>query len=774
MRVDRRGRTVAWVAAVGILHGFPGVGWAQEAAPPTYVDEVAEALHEVARENWASIDESVVRYTALIRQRIAAGLRTPLKDRTLYRNELAVRAFWDRDYDALVQVLGTRSQYPGRDIAVAEGSLDWLDDLAFDQPFEPGGDRLFFGLGDPDEENFGPDDEDFWIAHPLAPGADSLYRFESGDTLTIRLPDGRSLQTVKLDVLPRRADSHRITGSLWIEPESGALVRAVYRLSQTFDAIRDVPELAEEEASGEFRYVPGFLKPWTFDMTMVAIDYGFWNFEVWLPRAMRVEGEAAAGILKFPVSMDVSYRVESVTTESDLAEAAAREPSPAEALRTRKFASRAEAMEFLAGLMTDEDGTRYQPLADVSRTSGGRTSRYLVPEDRSRLETSPHLPPPIWEDEVGFVSDEELGEYVATLAALPAPPVDGIPWAANWGWNRPGLLRYNKVEGPAVGGRFQARTDAGFLGPVDIRAEGFFGFADLQPKARLDLEWASVRRRVTLGGFREVRPVNPRGRHLGLGNSLNALLFGRDFGEYFLATGVDLRWRPPEVARQSFEVRLYGARHHELGNKVGFALFHAFDGDWSFPPNVAAQGVEEAGGELWLAPWWGSDPLLPQFGLELYAHGGAWRLARPGEGIDDDAFVRASAILRLAVPLAAGRWRIAAEAGGGTTWGTAPVQRSWFLGGPATLRGYPGSVTAGSSFTRGRLEVARVYSVGTFSVFGDVGWAGVREDWVADDLLYGVGVGGSLLDGLVRMDLSYGFDDPLGQFRLDLYLDAIL
>jgi hypothetical protein len=309
---------------------------------------------------------------------------------------------------------------------------------------------------------------------------------------------------------------------------------------------------------------------------------------------------------------------------------------------------------------------------------------------------------------------------------------------------------------------------------MDVRAEGFFGFADLEPKARLDLEWASVRRRITLGGYRELRPVNPRGRHLGVGNSLNAFLFGRDFGEYFLATGADLRWRPPEAARQSFEVRLYGERHHQTSNKVEFAVFHAFDGDWSFPPNVEAENVEEAGGEVWLAPWWGSDPLLPQVGLEFYAHGGAWRLPRATEGVTEDAFIRASAILRLAVPLASGRWRVAAEAGGGTTWGTAPVQRSWFLGGPASLRGYPGSVTAGSTFTRGRLEVARVFSVGTLSAFGDVGWAGVREDWVADDLLYGVGVGGSVLDGLIRMDLSYGFDDPLGQFRLDLYLDAIL
>ena len=259
-----------------------------------FVDPVAGILFEAAQTNWASVDESVVRYTALIQQRIAAAIRTPLKDRIIYRNETAVRAFWDQDHDAVVQVLGTHSQYPGRSIAVREGDLDWLDDLPFDEPFEPGGERLLLGLGDQDEW----EDNDLWIAHPLAHGADSLYRYESGDTLTLSLPDGRRLQTIQLDVLPREADSRRITGTLWIEPESGALVRAVYRLSRQFDAVRDVAELQEEEERGSFRYVPGLFKPWTFDLTMVAVDYSLWNFEVWLLRSMRMEGEVGAGILK--------------------------------------------------------------------------------------------------------------------------------------------------------------------------------------------------------------------------------------------------------------------------------------------------------------------------------------------------------------------------------------------------------------------------------------------------------------------------------------------
>ena len=109
------------------------------------------------------------------------------------------------------------------------------------------------------------------------------------------------------------------------------------------------------------------------------------------------------------------------------------------------------------------------------------------------------------------------------------------------------------------------------------------------------------------------------------------------------------------------------------------------------------------------------------------------------------------------------------------TWGDAPVQRQWFLGAAGALRGYPASTAAGPSFTRGRLEVARTFDgIGSLSVFGDAAWAGLRSDFDADDFLYGVGIGGSLLDGLFRMDLSHGLTGPQKQFRIDLYLDAIL
>ena len=148
----------------------------------------------------------------------------------------------------------------------------------------------------------------------------------------------------------------------------------------------------------------------------------------------------------------------------------------------------------------------------------------------------------------------------------------------------------------------------------------------------------------------------------------------------------------------------------------------------------------------------------------------------PGEDLRTD-YQQASATLRAIFPVAGEgwlRWSLGVEAGAGTTWGDAPVQRSWFLGGGGSLRGYPASTLSGLSFARGRVELSRTFHVGSMIFFGGAGWAGDRNDIESDDILYGIGVGGSVLDGLVRLDLSQGLKGPHKGFRMDLYLDAIL
>ena len=58
------------------------------------------------------------------------------------------------------------------------------------------------------------------------------------------------------------------------------------------------------------------------------------------------------------------------------------------------------------------------------------------------------------------------------------------------------------------------------------------------------------------------------------------------------------------------------------------------------------------------------------------------------------------------------------------------------------------------------------------AVFSDAGWAGARpREFHFDDSLFSVGIGLSVLDGLIRFDLSRGLRDPKDT-RFDFYLDA--
>ena len=235
-------------------------------AADAFLDPTAEVLFLAAQVDRQSVNRSVMRYRAVIRHRLAAAVRGPSRDRTFFRIESAARAIWERDRDVVVQVLGARRHSWGREDPWRDGE-DWLSTLTFEHPFEPGGDRLFFGMEEQVQREFWPEEEAFWLIHPLAPGADTLYHYQSGDSLTLTLPDGRVLRTVRLDVQPREADVRLIAGTLWIDAGSGSLVRAAYRLSRPLDAMRDIPELRSGAESGEMGFVPGPLKPWTVDLT---------------------------------------------------------------------------------------------------------------------------------------------------------------------------------------------------------------------------------------------------------------------------------------------------------------------------------------------------------------------------------------------------------------------------------------------------------------------------------------------------------------------------
>jgi hypothetical protein len=714
-----------------------------------FLDPDARILHAAARARWREVDRSLIRYQAVVSQRLGVGLRLPLRDRTLVSHESAARLIWERGME------GERGGVTGvQMLALSGGMFDEDDDGRrscsgavcvsagadglFFNAFQPRGDPLMLGLSRWD------DDEEDGFEHPIAEGAELHYRFRTGDTLTVTLPDGRTLRIVELSILPRRDDPHLLSGALWIEPGTGALVRAVYRLARPLDLEQDTDDSDIED-------IPGLLRPFIVDVTLVAVDYALWDFRMWMPRSLRVEGTVRAGILSSPVAGEIAYEIEEVVTAADTGSVAASLGPDA-------------AAERLAALAPPGLG----PLR-VSTREGrrGRRVSYLVPEDVSALQRSPQLPEPIWSEDAAFVRPEEIAELARSLAQV-AGPMD-VATVANldWGLQRPDLVRYNRVEGISVGARGSLRFGLGDA-PVSAVLTARLGSADLEPRGALALTHETLGRSLTFSAYRDLQLVEPSTRGLGVGNSLMALLFGRDDGDYYQATGVAIGVTPPVAERAWYRARAYAERQDSAARETNASVMRQLGWDGGFRVGAPGFHADQAGVELTLSPWWGADPMRPGAGVEI---------GLQAERGDFD-FERARLALRASLPLLAGS-RLALSASGGTSWGSPSPQRLWTLGGPTSLRGFAPGVRIGPTFLSGRGElvvplsrVPAARAVG-LALFMDGGWAGGRDRIRWDEAIASAGVGLSILDGILRLDAAWGWHGQEGR-RLDLYLDGLL
>lgn len=689
-------------------------------AEDAYHDPVAAHLVARARAARTELGRSITSYSAIVRSRAAATLRMPLKDRTLGREESAAKVRWSRDGASVVQMIAGRSQELDQVESVHGTDVDHL--------FDPSSDRIYFGFN---AAGLSAGNREMWIAHPLGRGAEDEYRYRSGDTLTLRLPDGRAVLAIELQVTPRRPSWHYLDALLWIEPESGALVQAAYRPARTLDVERDTAFIEPEDLE-HMGKVPGLLKPIEAAVDLVLIEYQLWDFRHWLPRLMRVEGYGRAGMLKMPVAAELSYQILDVTDEDDAAE----EPSPEEVL--------------LGWGATGE-------VVGRTQRRDGRVVHMFRPEDERELLESPELPPPIWKDAPQFASQGDIEDLIAQIEAM-VPPENRqrpVAWKVLWGLGDPGLVRYNRVEGLSMAARLRAQHPLA-SGHATVR----LGTADLHPNVELGVLRPGLRRSLSLDLYHRLSSVDG-GDSFGLGSSATALLFGRDDGEYYRATGVTLGARPPEVRRQSWRVEVFAERQRGVERETDWSVPRLID-EGGFRPVMAADAARLGGGRVVLSPWWGTDPRGAQAGGELFFEG----------ALGTFAFGRARATGRAALPLPGGL-RLGLEAAGGAGAGDLPIQYNWFLGGPGTLRGYPGSVAVGESFTRARVELSRNAATGTLVLFSDAGWAGPRTAFDPDDALLSAGVGLSVFDGLLRLDLARALVSPTG-WRLDLYLDALL
>lgn len=740
---------------------LPATGGAQDARD-AYVDPTARELVARSREARSRVGSEIQSYEVVVLQRMAARLRVPLRDRLLGRQESAMRVRWSRDAGPIVQMLAGRSESMGDAPAVPTPELDAL--------FDPDADRFDFGIdialglsrrdsadadstsgdstrvsvsigsGGIDAEVEGEDPDDFWVAHPLAEGSERFYRYRSGDTLTLRLPTGRTVRMVELSAIPRAASFHHLRASLWIEPETGSLVRAIFRPARDLDIVRDTAFVDAEDID-DLRMIPGVLRPIVIDFELITIEYSLWEERHWLPHRRTLEGYVRLGVLRIPFEGETSYRFE------ELNDASLGAPQSADEVLAR---------------WRDAGGE----ITVDSLELDGRMVTVLMPRDSAALMNSPELPPPVWQDAPEFASSAEMEDLARRLyeqvPGLAQPVRPAFDLQVLLGGR--GLVRYNRAEALSLGLRGVVEH------PVARAAATIrLGAADLHPNVELGVLHARRTVAWRFEGYHRLTTTEPLlpafeapAPALGFGNSLNALVFGRDDGFYYRTTGALAALEPAPEERQSWRIAGFVEQHDAARRKVAWNVASWLDADRAFEPNLAADEILVAGGSLLLTPWWGVGT-GPQAGLELFGEGAG----------GDSTFARTRVTGRAIVPLFAG-FRLGAEAAVGTAWGGLPTQYHWFLGGVETLRGYDIGDAAGTTMARARTELTRGGMAVGLALFADAGWAGPdAADFESGDALLSAGLGVTLLDGLVRVDLARALASPTG-WRLHLHLNSLL
>ena len=588
------------------------------------------------------------------------------------------------------------------------------------------------------------------------------------------------IQLRELKVRPREPHWNLAVGSLWFDTKSGQLVRAAYRPSVPMD----IWAVAQEEDPKSMDDVPIWVKPMITPMkaelAAVAVEYGLHEGRFWLPRLRLAEGSAQVSFMRVPFKMEESFKYNSVNAKDSLPQinvtAAARRSRPPDSLTVeqrqawRDSVRQANVIHVRAVNDSIRRGLRasdHHRECDTSDTRVIVQSRYdnelkvalRVPCDLSKLENSPDLPGSIYDPGEELFGAKELESLKAEALSLSAQAPFSLrlqsgllpPPVISYG---PSMMRYNRVEGLSLGGSVEQQFGGGYSGT----AVGRIGLADWEPNVELSATRSNVTKTIGLGVYNHLVSAGDWGRPLSFGSSFSALMFGRDEGFYYRATGLELTGtRAASFGGGSrLEWRAFTEQERTAAVNTSFAV-----NGGHFPDNLIARRGQYSGLGARVTNTHGLDPS----GFRLFTD------LRIEAAAGDSLYGRGA--LDLTASHGLGPLAASVTVAGGSSVGGLPPQRYWFLGGSQTVRGQsPDTAHSGNAFWLTRVEIGQNDAGMRPTVFGDLGWTGDRTKMSqVGRPLSGVGVGVSFLDGLFRFDVARGIY-PLKQFRVDLYLES--
>jgi hypothetical protein len=614
--------------------------------------------------------------------------------------------------------------------------------------------------------------------HPIADGAEAYYTYQTGDSISFTLPNKTVIRLRELKVRPREPKWNLAVGSLWFDTNSGQLVRAAYRLAIPMD----IWAVATEDDPKSMDDVPVWFKPMITPMkaevTAIAVEYGLHEGRFWLPRLRLAEGNAQVSFMHVPFKMEESFKYASVNGKDSLppikiAQAPPRARMPdsltdeqqQEWRDSVRAASRARVRasndSIRRGLKT---ATRRASQCDTSDVQISTRTRYdstlpiaiKVPCDASKLENSPDLPPSIYDPGEELFGTKDLDALKAEALSLSAQaPLQFKlsllpPPTISFG---PSLMRYNRVEGFSVGASAEQQLGGGY----SVTALGRIGFADLEPNVELTATRTNLTKSVSLSGYNHLVSASDWGHPLSFGSSFSALMFGRDEGFYYRASGAELTTsRDTPFGGARVEWRAFVEQQRTAAVKTNFALNGS-----DFPANLQARRGTYAGLGARITHDYGLDPR----GLRILSD------LRFEAASGDSLYGRGA--LDLTASHGFGRLAGSLTLAGGSSVGGLPAQRRWYLGGSQTVRGQsPDTTQSGNAFWLTRAELGSNDASVRPAVFADLGWVGDRRKMAeVGRPMSGVGAGVSFLDGLFRFDVARGVY-PRKQYRADLYLEA--
>ena len=702
-----------------------------------YADSATAALIARARERHRQQDAAVHDYRATLLSRLDANVGRGGFARIvpIAVQEQESELEWQAPNDLKVVTLGLRSRtaFRGADIN-ASWTRPW-----FVPRFLGDSIRLLSDRGFPERA----------AVHPLAPGADAYYRYAIVDSMQLALP-GRTVRAVGVRITPIRADASLIAGELWLDAESAETVR----LSFVFTGKRLWVDSIGPTHRDTARADRGDALAERILRVSADLEYGLYQGRFWLPFRQAVTLDVQLPWFKnlvVPIHFITTFRNVRVNEHLPVAFTELPPDTSRRARRGRGDVRHRCGDQIASDSLADTLSDAKRGCVTVGNWMGGRFE-IDVPSD-SVLR---HYPG--WTDSLRLDLsaddaarlDDLRRDVLSTVEHLP-DSLSGRPRLALAFDRFTDIWRYNRAEGMSLGAGYEWRLGVPF---VSLLAKGRYAFTDQRLQGALTVRRDAPGSRLELVGFREMRDADPLAPGLTFANSLGALWFARDDGDYVFVQGGAVRYQRPLGGVADLTLAVRYADESAPRRLARSGVNDLFGGSGRFAPNGLVLAGRFAVAEAEVAG--GARPLGWSAGAEATAgaklYGRAWLAATARSSVAWGVDVTVSGL-----------------AGAGA--GDSIPQRDFRLGGEKTLRGYPAGWFRGASAWTLGIDLGLAHHAVSPVVFADAGEVAPRRLRFAGRPAASVGAGLSLLDGAVHVEAARPIA-PDAQWRWSLVFGA--